>query len=168
MRDTDTLILEKLYSDIEDDNGSEEKCREIVEFIESILPQLASSAESVYDAWDQTDEGDSETYGSGGICDIVAQEMASEFDKLKPEHLKDWDSFTFYKENDCHTDFYVVNHQIKKIFEIGLPPHAYESGGGYTWKKKKEHEINPSAFDINDTYLDYENFFDDNGEWREF
>ncbi len=146
----------------------EKKCDELLKFIESIKPQLALAAEKIYDDWDQDEEGISEEYGSGGICDKIAESLASTFNELRPESLNDWDSFTMYKENECHTDMYVVNHQIKKIYEVGLPPHAYETGGGYTWKKKREHEINPAAFHITDTYLDYENFFDENGEMIHF
>jgi hypothetical protein len=160
------------FSEEDDDDQSEverdNKCKELLSFIDSIKPQLALAAEKVYNDWDQDEEGVSEEYGSGGICDKVADSLASTFDSLKPETLKGWDSFTMYKENECHTDMYVVNHEIKKIYEVGLPPHAYESGGGYTWKKKREHEINPAAFHVTDTYLDYENFFDENGDMHVF
>lgn len=159
------------FSDDEDeteDNNKEIKCKELLDFIDTIKPQLALAAEAVYNAWDQDEDGHSEEYGSGGICDKISDELVYTFDRLKPDNLKDWDSFTMYKEHECHTDMYVVNHQIKKIYEVSLPPHAYESGGGYTWKKKREHEINPAAFHVNDTYLDYENFFDEEGNMHEF
>jgi hypothetical protein len=159
------------FSEEDDDQSQVEKdnkCKELLSFIESIKPQLALAAEEVYDDWDQDEEGYSEDYGSGGICDKIAEELVSTFDRLKPDNLKDWDSFTMYKENECHTDMYVVNHQIKKIYEVGLSPHHYESGGGYTWKKKREHEINPAAFHVTDSYLDYENFFDEEGNMLDF
>ena len=164
------LISENEEIQDEDQNEAirENKCKELLSFIDSIKPQLALAAEKVYNDWDQDEEGNSEEYGSGGICDTIASELCSTFDGLRPSNLADWESFSMYKENECHTDMYVVNHQIKKIYEVGLPPHAYESGGGYTWKKKREHEINPAAFHVTDMYLDYENFFDKNGNLYDF
>jgi len=128
-------------------------------------PQLAEAAISVYNNWDQNDDGHSEEYGSGGICDKVAEEMASTFEDLKPEELKNWYGFTFYKDWQCHTDFYIVNHEIDAMMEIGLHPSFYETGGGYTWKKNKEHNISKDAFHI-DTGFNYEDYFDDNGEMK--
>lgn len=147
---------------------SKEINSEIISFLKSILPQLAEAAERVYNAWEQDEEGYSNEYGTGGICDRVADEMASTYDTLRPNTLADWESFTMYKEHQCHTDFYVVNHKEKEIIEVGLPPHAYETGGGYTWKKKEEHEIHPNSFYITSDYLDYDNFFDEEGIMREF
>jgi hypothetical protein len=139
----------------------------IFSFLKSILPQLAQAAEGVYDDWEQDEEGYSSEYGTGGICDRIADEMASTYDRLRPNILADWESFTMYKEHECHTDFYVVNHKEKEIIEVGLPPYAYETGGGYTWKKKKEHEIHPNSFYITSDYLNYDNFFDEEGNMRE-
>lgn len=141
---------------------------DILSFINNILPNLAKAASKEYDDWKQNSEGIDEELGSGGICDRIADSLSQTFENLKPDNLSDWESFTMYKENECHTDMYIVNHKEKKIYEIGLSPHHYETGGGYTWKKKEEHSIDPSAFHITDTYLDYENFFDEEGNMLYF
>lgn len=183
MRDNDNIILEGLYSKLskqqdnfDDDQIDEferldqlrdEQIKKVIAFVESIFPQLAEVAISVYNAWDQDDDGYSEEYGSGGICDKVAEEMASTFEDLKPEELKNWYGFTFYKDWQCHTDFYIVNHEIDAMMEIALHPSFYETGGGYTWKKNKEHNISKDAFHIN-TGFNYEDYFDDNGEMKEY
>jgi hypothetical protein len=173
MRNKDQILLEKLYSEMyseseDDDKMAEESYKRINNFLKSILPQLADAAEEVYNNWEQDEEGYSHEYGYGGICDRVADAMASKYDQLRPSDLIDWESFTMYKEYECHTDFYVVNHKIKEVIEIGLPPHAYETGGGYNWKKNEEHNILPSSFHIGGMYLDYENIFDEEGNMREF
>lgn len=156
------LIWESYRKYITNDNS------DILSFLNSILPNLAKAAEIEYNNWNQNEEGIDEELGGGGICDRIADSLSSTFEKLKPSNLVDWESFTMYKENECHTDMYIVNHKQRKIYEVGLPPYHYESGGGYTWKKKKEHTINPNSFHITDTYLDYENFFDEEGNMLDY
>ena len=181
MRDNDNIILEGIYGDLrrreqywEDadfdeferlDRIRDEQIKKVIAFLESIFPQLAEAAISVFNSWDQDDDGHSEEYGSGGICDKVAEEMSSTFESLKQDDLKDWYGFTFYKDWQCHTDFYIVNHEIEAMMEGALHPSFYESGGGYTWKKNKEHSITHNAFNI-DTGFDYDDYFDEKGEMK--
>lgn len=139
---------------------------DIEEFITSISGELVKSAQKVYDEWEQDEEGYSEEYGSGGICDRVADEMSDTFSELNTS--LDWESFTMYDEYECHTDFYVVNHKTKDIIKVGLAPHYYESGGGYTWKKIPNVKLEPSMLNIDSAYLDYENFFNDDEEMLDF
>lgn len=170
--DSDDIIIQSLYLQIidesfhEDDIDEKEQEKQIhllKSYVKSILADLATAAISDYESWEQDEEGYSEEYGVGGICDTIAESLVGVFELKKPEALSDWESFTMYTEHNCHTDLYVVNHKIKKIFQLGLDPSYYESGGGYTWKKRDEHSISDESFYLTDTYLDYENFFDEEG-----
>ena len=49
---------------------------DIIDQLERLGNDLARAAQDVYDDWDQVD-GYSDAYGTGGICDDVAAEMAS-------------------------------------------------------------------------------------------
>jgi len=60
-----------------------------------------------------------------------------------------------------------VNHKSKEVYRIGLSPYEYEEGGGYTWKKLPDVKLNPDSIDTDSTYLDYENFFGEDGEMSE-
>ena len=142
---------------------------DIESFIHKLGHRLVGAAQKIYDEWEQDGEGYSEEYGVGGICDDIASAMLEVFETLKGDAgLDDWEGFTHYKESDSHTDFYVANHKEKEILEVGLAPHWYEDGAGYTWKKIPDVELKPDMLTIDDLSWAYDQFFDEDGNRHEF
>ena len=120
---------------------------------------LALSAQKVYDDWEQDDEGIDEIYGSGGICDDIADAMCDVIN-----NKTNYGCFHLYNEHDCHTSIYVYDDTTKQIYNVDIPPYVYEKGTGYNWKK-----INDVSFNVNHIYIDeaeWDMYFDDNGNLK--
>lgn len=123
---------------------------------------FAIAAQKVYDEWEQDEEGNDEIYGSGGICDDIADAMCDVIN-----NKTNYDCFHLYDEYNCHTSIYVYDVNSKQIFNVNIPPYVYEKGFGYSWKK-----INDVIFNLNDidiSEVDYDIYIDDDGniknEW---
>lgn len=93
--------------------------------LQSLRGSIANAAQSVYDDWDVDGGWDP----GGGICDSVCQEMESVIhSKLGnvETRMGGWDG-------DDHAWLIVYN--AKHAFGVDIPPHVYETGGGYSWEK---------------------------------
>ena len=102
---------------------------DIIDDIERITRDLARAAQDVYDDWDQVD-GYSEAYGTGGICDDIAMEMANVIQrKLR------LDAYSQYNEYDTHTSVFVQVDELQALIKVDIHPSHYEVGYGYTWQK---------------------------------
>lgn len=102
---------------------------DIIDDIERIARDLARAAQEVYDDWDQVD-GYSDAYGTGGICDDVAADMAQVITrKLRV------DAYPQYNEYDTHTSVFVQVDEIRALIKVDIHPSYYEEGYGYTWQK---------------------------------
>lgn len=96
----------------------------------AVLPDLAASAQSVYDSWDQVD-GFDEELGSGGICQDIASAMADVLSEAGVEEI------VHFHQSVGENHVYLVALLADGVFTIDIPPHVYEDGGGYVWKKKE-------------------------------
>jgi len=124
--------------------------------ITSLKPQLAKSAQSIYDLWEQDEDGIDEMYGGGGICDDIASAMS---DVIRDNtHLA---SGTLYNEYDTHTSLYVYDNTAKICFNVDIAPSRYEKGYGYTWTKKHDVTFTPDMIDIIE--VDYDDYIDNKG-----
>jgi hypothetical protein len=95
-----------------------------------LRPQMAAAAQAVYDNWGQ-DDGLDEEFGEGGICDRVAEALWGVIDNGSPDvEIRDggW-------EGDDHA--YLIVQRGRKAFVVDIPPGVYETGGGYSWRKRK-------------------------------
>jgi len=92
------------------------------------LNALAKAAQKVYDDWEQDEEGYSEEYGTGGICQDIASEIA---DKLNDKGI----DCTTVSAQMGEQHVWIVGKFKEGIYEIDIYPQTYERGGGYTWKK---------------------------------
>lgn len=94
-------------------------------------PAMCKFAQQVYDEWDQSDEdyGDPEV-GFGGICDLIAEQICHVLGTANIECVS-WNSGGM---GENHTS--VIANLADGVFEVDIPPHVYETGGGYTWQKK--------------------------------
>lgn len=96
-----------------------------------LRPQMAAAAQAVYDDWGQNDDGFDEEFGEGGICDRVAEALWRVIDNGIPDvEIRDggWDG-------DDHA--YLIAQRGQKAFVVDIPPRVYETGGGYSWRKRK-------------------------------
>ncbi|NJO65275.1 MAG: hypothetical protein HC836_46415 [Richelia sp. RM2_1_2] len=127
--------------------------------LESLSVQFASAAQKVYDEWEQDEEGHDEIYGSGGICDDIADDMCDVV------HTNtSYGCFTKYDEYACHTSIYVYDIENKILMFVDISPYNYETGGGYTWKKIPDVKFQPQMVDVSDQSGYWDTFFDENGE----
>ncbi len=125
---------------------------DIIHDIERIARDLARAAQDVYDHWDQVD-GYSDAYGTGGICDDIASEMAQVITrKLRV------DAYPQYNEYDTHTSVFVQVDQPQILIKVDIHPSHYEVGYGYTWQKIPDVRFDSgmvSVEDFSDFYEEY-------------
>lgn len=96
--------------------------------LDRLAPALASAAQRVYDTWDQDEDGMDEDLGGGGICDLVAQEMAAVLSSAGIETMEGG------HQGDDHA--YLIAYNDDEAFAVDIPPGVYETGGGYSWRKR--------------------------------
>lgn len=111
----------------------------ISQITNAVKIQMASAAQSVYDSWEQDDNGNDEELGEGGICDGIADAL---MEVLGSHGIHDVQ--TQYSEP--HT--YIIGRFVEGIFTIDIPYSVYESGYLYTWKKKPNVKFEPGNIEI--------------------
>lgn len=104
--------------------------------IYDIRSQLAGVAQGVYDEWEQDEDGFSEEHGYGGICDVIAESMGGWISSM----MDGVEIADGGQEGDDHA-FIVVLYKREAVL-VDIPPHVYERGGGYNWKKKRGVKFN--------------------------
>ncbi|NTF17202.1 hypothetical protein G6L37_02000 [Agrobacterium rubi] len=91
----------------------------------SLFPQLASAAQSEYDAWQQDDDGMDEELGSGGICHLIADQMVS---ILSDEGFE---ATPTHSEGVGENHVWVTAQIAEGVVSVDIPPGVYETGGGF-------------------------------------
>jgi hypothetical protein len=105
--------------------------------IRVVAPGLAAAAQAVYDAWDQGPDGLDPELGAGGICHEIADAFLPILTGAGVEHC-----LTF--QAACgENHIYVIALLADGVYEVDVSPYVYESGGGYTWRKKPDVVIGP-------------------------
>lgn len=127
----------------------------------NLREDLILVSQKVYDEWNQNEHGYDEYYGSGGICDDIADAMCHNVINLKTNY----GCFHIYNEYDCHTSIYVYDLATKQIYNVDIPPYIYESGTGYNWKKIKNVSFNVNHIDIIE--VEWDNYFDNDGNLKD-
>jgi hypothetical protein len=110
---------------------------ELTRRIEAVRPALARAAQNEYDQWDQDEEGLDEVCGAGGICDRIADAFGYVLNRLPGV-----DVMTGGQDGDDHA--YIVAYTDTEAVSVDIPPGVYETGGGYTWKKRPGVRFSPS------------------------
>ena len=97
--------------------------------IDPIKDELAAAAQNEYDNWIQDEHGYNDELGSGGICHLIADEL---IDVLYKHNIHRCQTVS-----SCHEQHvYVVGQFREGIYLIDVPYQYYETGGGFTWKKR--------------------------------
>lgn len=119
------------YEHLEDEP---EKLNSIKEINNTVLDQMVVAAQKEYDNWVQDEHGYNDEYGTGGICHLIADELINVLYNHKIENCQ-----TVCSSFEQHV--YVVGKFIEGVYQIDIPYHVYETGGGYTWKKLPDVEF---------------------------
>ncbi len=107
---------------------------------DSIKKKLAQAAQKIYDGWKQDAEGYNEELGRGGICHIIADDMAGVLSNIGIECSPVCSNY------EQHV--YLVAKFREGVFMIDIPYYVYERGGGFTWKKLPDVVFDESHVDI--------------------
>jgi hypothetical protein len=97
--------------------------------LEDLKGFIIRDAQEIYDTWDQDGDGIDATYGSGGICDEISEAISV----IVSSSIGDIETMEGGQDGDDHA--YLVVYNDKEAYEIDIPYHIYETGGGYSWKK---------------------------------
>ncbi len=104
--------------------------------LNKLRPKLAAAAQEIYEAWQPDEEGFDEELGTGGICDRVAEALASVINEALEINIDEGG-----QEGDDHA-FLLVDNDVE-AFIVDIPPGVYETGGGYNWAKREDITIEP-------------------------
>ena len=91
---------------------------------------MVMAAQEEYDYWEQDDEGLDETLGGGGICDSVSQAIAG----VITQNIDDVEVADGGGEGDDHA--WTIAYDDNEAYGVDIDHGLYESGGGYSWKKR--------------------------------
>lgn len=122
--------------------------RRIPPQIAEVLPKLVELAQRTYDAWDQDENGVDDELGEGGICHLIAEEIA---DELNGRGLEAATINAQVGENHVWAVVRIDSGKDAGVWSIDIPPGVYERGGGYTWRKLPD-----VSFEIDDINIKHE------------
>lgn len=109
--------------------GPNHKQDQLYQKLNILRPQLVAAAQTIYDEWDELEEG-------GGICDSISQALG---DVLVTNGI---DSTEGGHDGDDHS--YLIAFDEGTSFIVDIDPYTYESGGGYSWTKLPGVVFSPS------------------------
>ncbi len=110
--------------------------------------EMAKAAQKVYDDWDESDE---DTYAGGGICHFIAEELVGVLDHHGIECQ------TVSSTSEVHV--YAVAKVSDGVFVVDIPYDIYETGGGYSWKKRPDIRFAANDVTVSRVDSDPEEFF---------
>lgn len=115
--------------------------------------ELANAAQKIYNEWEQDEDGYCDMLGEGGICQDIADAMANVLSNNGIECAT-------VSQHTGEQHVYVVAKIDDGVYNVDIPPHLYETGGGYCWKKIPNIEFDESYVVIDKLSSD-PNEFDD-------
>ena len=105
-----------------------EAVTEIQQSLMKLRPQMAAAAQQVYDEWQQ---GEDDDLNGGGICHLIAEAITDVVINSFPGNFEGGTVNAACGEQHV----WVMMAVGEEGFEIDVPYHIYETGGGYTWQK---------------------------------
>jgi len=109
--------------------------------LEALRPAIAQAAQKVVDEWQLDEEGLDPELGAGGVCDLVASAIIDVVGRLDGV-----EATCGSQPGEDHE--WVVTTDGETAFIVDIPPGAYETGGGYSWKKIEGAEVGPQDIAI--------------------
>jgi hypothetical protein len=97
--------------------------------IRTLAPELAAAAQKELDDWVQDEDGVDVEFGAGGVCDAISRRLAD----VIATHIEAVEIADGGWEGDDHA--YLLCTRGAESVVVDLPPHLYEVGGGYSWRK---------------------------------
>lgn len=116
----------------------------------ALRPQLAAAAQAVYDEWAQDEDGVDEWLGTGGICQDIADAFSG---VLSTAGI---DSAVMDNEGMGEQHVWAVAYDGSVAFIVDIPPAVYETGGGYSWRKREGVEFAPGDILLADVSGDFD------------
>jgi len=98
----------------------------------AMTEELAAAARKVHSEWEQDIEGFDEELGMGGICQDVADAMIGVLCSAGVENAIPFHGTV----GENHV--WVVALLSDGVYSIDIPPHVYETGSGYVWRKRHD------------------------------
>jgi hypothetical protein len=108
--------------------------------LKALKPQMAAAAQKQYDAWNQDEDGYDEEVGHGGICHLIADDIAS---ILSDAGYETW--------TQTATDVQHVTVVVQcrdGIADVDVPYRLYEYGSMFTWTKIPDVTFEPDSVSI--------------------
>jgi hypothetical protein len=91
---------------------------------QACTPALVAATQAEYDRWDESDE---DTYGGGGICHLIADELVRVLDEAGIE------ASSVSSMHEQHV--YVGVKVAEGVYALDVPYSQYEVGSMFTWTK---------------------------------
>lgn len=98
--------------------------------VKALAPQLAELAQAEYNKWDPEDV---DTYAGGGICHLIADEIAGALNNAGI------DAQTVSSDYEQHV--YTVARLSDGVYLVDVPYQVYERGAGFSWQKLPDVQI---------------------------
>ena len=103
----------------------------------NLRPSMVVAAQTIYDEWQQNEEGTDEIFGAGGICSEISNAIGS----IIVSNIENINITEGGQDGDDHS--WIAAYNDKEAYGVDIPPNIYESGGGYSWKKLNNIIITP-------------------------
>src|SRR3977135_2811948 len=99
-----------------------------VQRVQKVSSLLAARAQEIYNEWEQDDSGYDEEFGTGGICDAIADALMGVIAEKFPSPYVDIGG----QDGDDHA-WVVVTWRNGWQTGVDIDPNVYECGSGYVW-----------------------------------
>lgn len=107
-----------------------------------LKPKFVEAAQEVYDDWIQDEQGHDQVYGTGGICDQIAEKMGWALVGA----LESVSAVDGGQPGEGHA--WIVAYNNKEAYGVDLPAGVYEDGYNYNWTKIEGVTIQPDHIEI--------------------
>jgi hypothetical protein len=99
--------------------------------IRAIADDLAQAAQAELNQWVPDAEGYDEEFGYGGACDAICRELGG----MIAMRIAEVEIADGGQEGDDHA--FVLCRRGAESVVVDIPAHLYETGGGYSWRKRE-------------------------------